>query len=358
MQIKSINDDTSVLILENELNFTTEATLLNLISDTAQSNVNILILDFSNVDHFNSDGDASLVKGCIIARNSNITLYSFGLSERYQGIFQLTGLVNNILPIKAGQNSTRFRSDNEYKQLEEMNESKGIQDSKGWSTLNSKLTVSDHRPNAININVNNRRVLGPLQGFGPLWEKEYKLQITNSPISFKELMSKFRSSFITLQPKQNVFYPSSKGIEAGETVLIDSSTPGGVVSTGVHILYADDVSFSFITPQGHPEAGWITFSANENDEKIEIKIRSLASASDPFFELAFRIAGSNFQETIWKTVLVNMAKSINVDDTVIITKTKIDNKLHWKAIQNLWFNAQLRSLPYNVPYYFKKLINK
>ena len=358
MEMKSLNSDTAVVSLTGEMNFLTEEKLLNLISDTAQTNVKHLILDFSGVDHFNSDGAATLVKTCIIARSNKISLHSFGLSDRYQEIFQLTGLINDILPIQSGQNSTRFLSDNIYKQLKEMNESRGARDNKGWSTLKSKLIVSDNRPNAININVNNRTVLGPLQGFGSVLEKEYKLQIPNSQLSAQELMSKFRSSFITLQPPQNVFYPSSKGIEAGETVLIDSSTPGGVVSTGVHILFSDDVSFSFITPQGHPEAGWITFSASEKDEKIEIKIRGLASASDPFFELAFRLAGSKFQERIWKTVLANMAKSINVDDNIILTKKIIDKKLHWKAVRNLWFNAQLRSLPYNVPYYLKKLFNK
>ena len=42
--------------------------------------------------------------------------------------------------------------------------------------------------------------------------------------------------------------------------------PGGLkLSTGVLVLYADDESFTLMTPQGHMFAGWITFSAFVSD---------------------------------------------------------------------------------------------
>ena len=37
------------------------------------------------------------------------------------------------------------------------------------------------------------------------------------------------------------------------------------LSTGVLVIYADDESFTLMTPQGHMFAGWITFSAYEED---------------------------------------------------------------------------------------------
>ena len=46
--------------------------------------------------------------------------------------------------------------------------------------------------------------------------------------------------------------------------LLDVDLPGRVkLSTGVMVLYADDESFTLMTPQGHMFAGWITFSATE-----------------------------------------------------------------------------------------------
>ena len=44
--------------------------------------------------------------------------------------------------------------------------------------------------------------------------------------------------------------------------MLDLAMPGGLkLSTGVLVLYADDESFTLMTPQGHMFAGWITFSA-------------------------------------------------------------------------------------------------
>ena len=44
--------------------------------------------------------------------------------------------------------------------------------------------------------------------------------------------------------------------------------PGGSkLSTGVMVLYADEESFTLMTPQGHMFAGWITFSAIEQDDE-------------------------------------------------------------------------------------------
>jgi hypothetical protein len=51
------------------------------------------------------------------------------------------------------------------------------------------------------------------------------------------------------------------GVAPGEVVLINASLQGMPVGTGVMVLYADDESFTLMTPQGHPESGWVTFSA-------------------------------------------------------------------------------------------------
>ena len=44
------------------------------------------------------------------------------------------------------------------------------------------------------------------------------------------------------------------------------TAPGGgpLISTGVMVIFADDESFSFMTPQGHMFAGMITFSAERD----------------------------------------------------------------------------------------------
>jgi len=44
--------------------------------------------------------------------------------------------------------------------------------------------------------------------------------------------------------------------------------PGGkgLVSTGVLVIYEDEESFSFMTPEGHIFAGMITFSSYEDEQ--------------------------------------------------------------------------------------------
>ena len=50
--------------------------------------------------------------------------------------------------------------------------------------------------------------------------------------------------------------------------LLQASLGGGLkLSTGILVIYADEESFTFMTPQGHMFAGWITFSAFERGRR-------------------------------------------------------------------------------------------
>ena len=65
-----------------------------------------------------------------------------------------------------------------------------------------------------------------------------------------------------LLAERQPFFAPLTGIAPGEVAALDLSMPGGLkLSTGVLVLYADDESFTLMTPQGHMFAGWITFSA-------------------------------------------------------------------------------------------------
>jgi hypothetical protein len=46
-----------------------------------------------------------------------------------------------------------------------------------WAGRVEKLTVADVPAGAVNINVDGRRVVGPLQGFGALWQKTYQVRL-------------------------------------------------------------------------------------------------------------------------------------------------------------------------------------
>ena len=116
---------------------------------------------------------------------------------------------------------------------------------------------------------------------------------------------------------------------AGETVLIRSSVGGIPILTGVLVSYADDVSFTFMTPQGHPESGWVTFRVFKEANETVCQIQGLARANDPIYEIAFRLHGSKFQEQTWMHVLGSLAKHLDVNGPATMKKRCIAPNLQW-----------------------------
>src|SRR5438034_8717269 len=91
--------------------------------------------------------------------------------------------------------------------------------------------------------------------FRSMWQKIYWVVLKESKITPTELIRVWKEHFPMFWPKASHFYPSLHGIAPGEIALLSSPIPGGLpvpVSTGVFVLYADDQSFTFMTPQGHP----------------------------------------------------------------------------------------------------------
>jgi hypothetical protein len=115
------------------------------------------------------------------------------------------------------------------------------------------------------------------------------------------------------------------------------------------VIYADDESFTVMTPEGHPESGWNTFSAYRDEDGVTVaQVQSLARASDPIYELGFRMFGSTEQEKIWTHVLSSLAGRFGVREQVHLHKVCVDPKLQWSRVGNIWHNAGARSVIYTV----------
>jgi hypothetical protein len=145
-------------------------------------------------------------------------------------------------------------------------------------------------PEAINKNMHGRGVVGPIDGFGQLWQKTYRLRVDKPGFSPEDVIGTLKQNFVSFQPTYNRFYPTAKGVQPSEVVAMDSSTPGGPVSTGVMVLYADDRSFTFITPQGHPESGWVSFSAFKMEDIIVAQILDSPALTTRFMKLLFELS--------------------------------------------------------------------
>jgi anti-anti-sigma factor len=354
MQLFSLNKPTSIITLNALLNAESEDTLFAHLTEALQSGKAKVILDFRSVDHMNSAGANVLVKLTAMAKQNGLKLFAYGLSKRYREILALTGLDEGITVLDSVDKEVASLSQDELAKLEKMDCKVGEQSDAGWAPKIYRLHVKEKPEGAFAKNMDGRRVIGQLQGFGPMWEKTYWINIKKPGIKKEDVVLAMQEHFLEFQPSGNLFYPTSKGLAPGEMIFIDSKTPGGIVSTGVMVLYMDDRSFTFITPQGHPEAGWITFSVDEREDSVYVQIQGLVRSSDPFFEVAFSIAGSKFQETIWKHVLASLAKYLGVEENVEMKKYRPATDLQWSKACNIWYNSQIRSLPLNIITLFKR----
>jgi FAD/FMN-containing dehydrogenase len=104
-----------------------------------------------------------------------------------------------------------------------------------------------------------------------------------------------------------------------------------------------------MTPEGHPESGWNTFSAYEDDDgRVVTQVQSLARANDPVYEVGFRLVGSTEQERIWAHVLKSVAAHFDCNEPVILERVCVDPKLQWSQARNLCHNAGARSMLYTM----------
>ena len=217
-----------------------------------------------------------------------------------------------------------------------------------WAQRVEALKVSSTPSPAVNLNVDGRRVIGALQGFGQLWQKTYRIRLDGANVTPAEVVRVWKEEFPSFHPPQSRFYPSLAGVAPGEIVLINGSVSGMPVYTGVMVIYSDDTSFTVMTAEGLPEAGWNTFSAYEEDGHVVAQVQSMARANDPIYELGFRIVGSKEQEKIWTHVLTSLAARFGVQGQVELQKVCVDPKVQWSQAKNIWYNAAIRSMLYTV----------
>jgi len=219
-----------------------------------------------------------------------------------------------------------------------------------WATYAETLKVSGVAEGATNINVEGRRAVGPLQGFGKLWQKTYRVGLEGAAgATPAEVIKTWKDNYQEFWPEGNRFYAPLAGIAPGEVALISGSLPGGVtLSTGVMVLYADDESFSLMTPEGHPFSGWITFSSFEEEGTTIAQAQVLMRANDPLYEMGLRMGGHKMEDEMWRKTLENLAAHFGVSESVETNIVCVDPKLQWSQYRNIWHNAGIRSAIYSV----------
>ena len=221
-----------------------------------------------------------------------------------------------------------------------------------WAQPVSKLKVGRMPTGALNLNVEGRHVVGPLQGFGQMWQKIYRVRLSNAEMKPAEVIKTWKEHFSSFWPKGSRFFAPLTGIAPGEVALINAVLPGGLplpISTGVLVIYADEECFTLMTPQGHPLAAWITFGVYEVDGSTVAQVQTLLRADDPVIEIGFRLLGTRGEDKFWQDTLTALAAHFGVvDEPVQMYKTCIDPKVQWSEAKNVWQNAVIRTVFYKM----------
>jgi len=199
--------------------------------------------------------------------------------------------------------------------------------------------------------VDGKQLAGPLRGFGQLWQKTYSIRLSKADLTPQQVVATWRERFPRYWPKGNRFYGPQAGIASGSVAVLNLAGPGGItapggrplVSTGILVIYTDDESFSFMTPEGHMFGGMITFSAFE-DEGIVAQIQALIRANDPLYELGLRLGIIHKSEDdFWHKTLQNLAADFGEQVDVKQVNLIIDPGVQWSQAGNIWQNAAIRT---------------
>jgi hypothetical protein len=217
-----------------------------------------------------------------------------------------------------------------------------------WAKPVSRLHVESVPADAPNL-VEGKRLIGPIQGFGKMWQKTYRVRLEGVSLSPAEVIQVWKERFAELWPEGNTFYPSPTGMEPGEVALIKAIGPAGLaLSTGVMTLHADDVSFTEMTPEGHMLAGWITFSAHEQDGETVAQAQLLVRAQDPLTELGLALGGHRIEDRFWEQTLSNLAAHFGVAPAVETQVVCVDRRRQWARAGNIRHSVAIRSTLHNL----------
>lgn len=213
-----------------------------------------------------------------------------------------------------------------------------------WAEPTDSFHVGEMAAGAPIGNVEGRRPIGPLQGFGRMWQKTYEVAIAGP--TPETVIATWKERFGEFWYPSNTFYAPAGGMTPGQVAVVGGGKGPTRMTSGVRIIYSDDRSWSYMNPEGHPWAGIITFSSHEADDQSTVaRIHLLVRANDPLYEASFKLYTSRLEDRIWTHTLKQVAGHFGIaDPEVVATVTLIDKRRQWRQFKNIWKNSAIRTM--------------
>jgi hypothetical protein len=216
-------------------------------------------------------------------------------------------------------------------------------DTENWAKPVESFQVGEVAEGIHTGNVEGRRPTGPLQGFGELWQKSYRVRIPGP--TPEEVIATWKAKFGEFWYPSNKFYAPAAGIAPGEVAMIAGGRGPTKVTTGVRVIYADERSWSYMTPEGHPWAAIITFSAHEDDDSATVAaVDLMVRANDPLYEATFKLYTNRLENKIWVHTLTRLADDFGSSEPVSMTTILVDKRHQWDKFSNIWKNSAVGTL--------------
>lgn len=222
-----------------------------------------------------------------------------------------------------------------------MDAGKVPRDAGNWAAKVDRLKVPEE-VSRFGYNLEGKRVSGPQQGFGRMWQRTYRADLGDA-VTPEKLIADWRANFGSYWPRSAKFYGTAAAIQPGDVAPLGS--PG--FASGILVIYADETSFTFLTPEGHMFAGLITFSAERVDEAdaphTVAQISILLRCSDPIFESLWPVLRPG-ESYMWTHTLRKVAAAHGIGSPDVTQQTVcVDRRRLWKNWRNVRDNAAVHT---------------
>jgi anti-sigma B factor antagonist len=96
MEVRKVSDKVSIIDVKGELTAFAEGVLMDAYGQASDGRVSAIVLNFERLEYMNSSGIGLLVTLLIRINREKQRLLTYGLSEHYRNIFQITRLDDAI----------------------------------------------------------------------------------------------------------------------------------------------------------------------------------------------------------------------------------------------------------------------